>query len=354
MQRSRRAKRFLTRADSTHAGSSSTVAPDAPRHAAAAPSSDGAPHDTQPRLAARHGRHRSHRAGRPVRAVGRGYLRRHGRRPAADLQLGLCQPARRPAAGRHRAARLHLRLRPHRKAAAGALRVPEPRAGPLRRGAVEHRQRRRGGRGPHLLGQRRRRLSGHPAGRLRQPGGRLGGAGRLDHHPAGDQVRRLDQAGRGGDAAVGLGGAIGRAGSEGEPAGPGPGDLPAAAPHLPGVGPQAMGQGPGSGHGQEADRCLPGARWQGAHPRDLPEPDLLRERLVRDQGGGGQLLRHREPQRPDPVAGGLPGRPAAAAIGLRPLLPRPGAEAGHGAARPGAAAPCCATTTSRRSSWTTR
>ncbi len=47
---------------------------------------------------------------------------------------------------------------------------------------------------------------------------------------------------------------------------------------------------------------------------------------------------------------GLPQLPSA----YDPYYQRPGAEAGHGPARPGAAAPCCATTTSPRSSWTRR
>ena len=71
----------------------------------------------------------------------------------------------------------------------GALRVPEPRGGHVRRAprgdlAGDGRQR-----GPHLLGQQRRRLPGHRARRARQPRGRRDRAGRLDHHPAGDRLR---------------------------------------------------------------------------------------------------------------------------------------------------------------------
>ena len=56
------------------------------------------------------------------------------------------------------------------------------------------------------------------------------------------------------------------------------------------------GQDPREHPGHAGHRGLPRPRGQGADPRDLPEPHLLRQRLVRDQGRGGELLRHHRPR----------------------------------------------------------
>ena len=79
------------------------------------------------------------------------------------------------------------------------------------------------------------------------------------------------------------------------------------------------GQDPREHPGHAGHGGLSRPRRQGADPRDVPEPHLLRQRLVRHQGGGGELLR---PHRPGPAvgrAGGVPRGPAPAPVRSRPV-----------------------------------
>ena len=160
------------------------------------------------------------------------------------------------------------RLRPHRHGRAGPLqRRREPRAGHLRPDPADPDRRRHLHRGPDVLDEHRRRPGRHrcrPS--LDTLRGRERGASTITQQLV--RQRLLD-------------------------------------PELvrdPGRGDRAQDQGDhpvGS-----RDRGLPGRGGQAADHHRLPEPELLRQRRVRHQGRGAQLLRRRRPERADARPGG--------------------------------------------------
>ncbi len=141
-------------------------------------------------------------------------------------------------------------------------------------------------RGPHVLGEQRRRLPGPGARRARQPRGRRDRPGCVDHHAAGHRLRACPERrgghdpGRGGGNARAecRGGRPRRAGHRGAGCRGRGGRLPAAGADAV---ERRRGQDPREHPGHAGDRGVSGPLGQGADPRDLPEPDLLRERLVR-------------------------------------------------------------------------
>ena len=79
------------------------------------------------------------------------------------------------------------------------------------------------------------------------------------------------------------------------------------------------GQDPGEHPGDAGHGRLSGPRRQGADPRDVPEPHLLRQRLVRHQGRCGELLRALQSRGSHRFADRLPGRTAPGAVVPGPL-----------------------------------
>ena len=204
---------------------------------------------------------------------------------------------------------------------------------------TEPRQRHRRDRGPHLLDERRRRLQRGDRRHVREHQGRRHRPRRLDADPADDRLRRRAEraAGRGAERAR---------------CQPADHRQPAAGPvrcaeradrRRRGGGLHAARAAPAPRHRRQdpradlrarGDRPVPRRAGQEADPRDVPQPRLLRQRLVRREGRGRELLRHHRSLAAHPGAVRLPRRPPAAAERLRPV-PESERRPGFGAGRRG-------------------